>query len=343
MRFTDLFIARPVLAIAINLLLLIAGVAALSALQVRQFPQMQFTVVTVTTIYTGASADLVQGFVTQPLQEQIAAADGVDYLTSESRSSTSVITVYMRLDYPSSAAQSNILAKIQAVRSDLPKEIEDPKLDVSTGDVTQLIYFTLSSDQLNSAEITDYAKRAVQPKFSTVPGVSKIRYYGDREFAMRVWLDPRKLAVYQISAAQVRDAIANNNYQTTAGQVRGQYNTFDIEAKTGIELPEEYGAIIVATGEKGIVRLRDVADISLGAKDADVVVKVRGKPAIIIGIDPTPEANPLDVARGLRDLIPNIERDLPTGVKMEVGTIPRSSSKSRLRRSSIRSSRRRRS
>jgi multidrug efflux pump len=160
-------------------------------------------------------------------------------------------------------------------------------------------------------------KRVVQPKFSTVPGVSKIRYYGDREFAMRVWLDPRKLAVYQVTAAEVRQAIADNNYQTTAGQVRGQYNTFDIEAKTGLELPADYGAIIVATGERGIVRLRDIADVSLGAKDADVVVKVRGKPAILVGIDPTPEANPLDVARGLKELIPIIERDLPSGLKME--------------------------
>jgi hydrophobe/amphiphile efflux-1 (HAE1) family protein len=316
-RFTDLFISRPVLAIAINLLLVVAGLAALASLQIRQFPKMQFTVVTVTTVYTGASADLVQGFVTQPLQEQIAAADGVDYLTSESRSGTSVITVYMRLNYPSAAAQSNILAKIQAVRSDLPEEIEDPKLDISTGDVTQLIYFTLSSDQLNSAEITDYAKRVIQPKFSTVPGVSKIKYYGDREFAMRVWLDPRKLAVYEISAAEVRQAIADNNYQTTAGQVRGQYSTFDIEAKTGLELPEDYGAVIVASGQRGIVRLRDVADVSLGAKDADVVVKLRGKPAVLIGIDPTPEANPLEVARGLKELIPAIERDLPSGLKME--------------------------
>jgi hydrophobe/amphiphile efflux-1 (HAE1) family protein len=316
-RFTDLFIRRPIFAIAINLLLLVAGLAALASLQIRQFPKMQFTVVTVTTVYTGASADLVQGFVTQPLQEQIAAADGVDYLTSESRSGTSVITVYMRLNYPSAAAQSNILAKIQAVRSDLPDEIEDPKLDISTGDVTQLIYFTFSSDQLDSAQITDYVKRVVQPKFSTVPGVSKIRYYGDREFAMRVWLDARKLAVYQITATQVRQAIANNNYQTTAGQVRGQYNTFDIEAKTGLELPDDYGAIIVATGQRGIVRLRDVADVSLGAKDADVVVKVRGKPAILVGIDPTPEANPLDVARGLKGLIPAIQKDLPSGLNME--------------------------
>ena len=179
----------------------------------------------------------------------------------------------MRLNYDPSAAQSNILAKIQAVRSDLPDDIEDPKLDISTGDVTQLIYFTLSSDQLDSAQITDYAKRVIQPKFSTVHGVSKIKYYGDREFAMRIWLDPRKLAVYQISAAEVRHAIANNNYQTTAGQVRGQYNSFDIDAKTDLENPDDYGAIIVASGEKGIVRLRDVADISLGAKEADVRVQ----------------------------------------------------------------------
>ncbi|HSE74833.1 MAG TPA: efflux RND transporter permease subunit [Dongiaceae bacterium] len=317
MRFTDPFIRKPILAIAINLLLLVAGLAALASLQIRQFPRMQFTVVTVSTVYTGASADLVQGFVTQPLQESIAAADGVDYLTSESRSGQSTITVYMRLNYSSADAQSNILAKIQAVRSDLPDEIEDPKLDISTGDVTQLIYFTLSSDQLNSAEITDYAKRVIQPKFSTVPGVSKIKYYGDREFAMRIWLDPRKLAVFQISAAQVRQAIANNNYQTTAGQVRGQYNTFDIEAETGLEVPEDYGAIIVATGDKGIVRLRDVANVSLGAKDADMIVKLRGKPAIVIGIDGTPQSNPLDVAHGLKALIPEIERNLPSGLKME--------------------------
>ncbi len=294
----------------------IAGFAALASLQIRQFPQMQFTVITVTTVYTGASADLVQGFVTQPLQEQIAAADGVDYLTSESRASNSVITVYMRLNYAASAAQANILAKIQAVRADLPKEIEDPKLDISTGDITQLIYFSLSSDTLNSAQITDYAKRVIQPKFSTVPGVSKIRYYGDREFAMRIWLDPRKLAVYEITAADVRNAIANNNYQTTAGQVRGQYNSFDIDAKTGLERPEDFGAIIVASTQKGIVRLRDVADVSLGAKEADVVAKQQGKPAVFIGIDYTPTANPLEVAGGLKALIPEIERNLPVGMTM---------------------------
>jgi len=317
MRFTDIFIKRPVFAIALNLMLLIAGFAALASLQIRQFPRMQFTVVTVTTVYTGASADLVQGFVTQPLQEQIAAADGVDYLTSESRSGTSVITVYMRLNYSSSAAQSNILAKIQAVRADLPKEIEDPKLDISSGDITQLIYFALSSDTMNSAQITDYAKRVIQPKFSTVPGVSKIKYYGDREFAMRIWLDPRKLAVFEISAADVRSAISNNNYQTTAGQVRGQYNSFDIDARTGLELPDDYGAIIVASSSKGIVRLRDVADVSLGAKDADMVVKVRGKPSVFLGIDATPEANPLEVAQGLKGLLPDIERNLPVGLTME--------------------------
>jgi hydrophobe/amphiphile efflux-1 (HAE1) family protein len=317
MRFTDIFIKRPVFAIALNLMLLVAGFAALASLQIRQFPRMQFTVVTVTTVYTGASADLVQGFVTQPLQEQIAAADGVDYMTSESRSGTSVITVYMRLNYSSSAAQANILAKIQAVRADLPKEIEDPKLDISSGDITQLIYFSLSSDAMNSAQITDYAKRVIQPKFSTVQGVSKIKYYGDREFAMRIWLDPRKLAVYQISAADVRSAISNNNYQTTAGQVRGEYNSFDIDARTGLELPDDYGAIVVSSSSKGIVRLRDVADVSLGAKDSDMVVKVRGKPAVFIGIDATPEANPLEVAHGLKGLLPGIERNLPTGLTME--------------------------
>lgn len=267
MRFTDLFIRRPVLAIVINLLLLVAGLAALASLQIRQFPKMQFTVVTVTTVYTGASADLVQGFVTQPLQEQIAAADGVEYLTSESRSGTSVITVYMRLNYPSAAAQSNILAKIQAVRSDLPDEIEDPKLDISTGDVTQLIYFTFSSDQLDSAEITDYAKRVVQPKFSTVPGVSKIRYYGDREFAMRVWLDPRKLAVYQIITAQVRQAIADNNYQTTAGQVRDQYN----KAGNPQYLPtiEKANEVINNTGIAVSKALAGVASSEDALKEAD--------------------------------------------------------------------------
>jgi multidrug efflux pump len=316
--FTDRFISRPVLAIALNILLLVAGLAALASLQIRQFPRMQFTVITVTTVYTGASADLVQGFVTQPMQEQIAAADGVDYLTSESRSGQSTITVYMRLDYDPSAAQSNILAKIQAVRSDLPDDIEDPKLDISTGDVTQLIYFTLSSDQLDSAQITDYAKRVIQPKFSTVQGVSKIKYYGDREFAMRIWLDPRKLAVYQISAAEVRQAIANNNYQTTAGQVRGQYNTFDIDAHTDLENPEDYGAIIVSSGQKGIIRLRDVADISLGAKEIDVLFKLRGQSAVGIGIDGTPQSNPLEVAKGLKALIPEIERNLPSSLKMEV-------------------------
>jgi len=316
--FTDPFIRKPILALTLNLLLVVAGLAAAASLQIRQFPKMQFTVVTVTTVYTGASADLVQGFVTQPLQEQIAAADGVDFLTSESRSGTSVITVYMRLNYSSSLAQANLLAKIQAVRADLPKEIEDPKLDISQGDITQLIYFTVASDQMSAAQITDYAKRVIQPKFSTVPGVSKIKYYGERDFAMRIWLDPRKLAVYGITAKQVRDAISNNNYQTTAGQIRGEYSSFDIDAKTGLEVPDDYGAVIVASNEKGIVRLRDVASVDLGSEDSDMVVKLQGKPALIIGIDPTPEANPLDVAHGLKALLPDLARNLPAGMKLDV-------------------------
>jgi hydrophobe/amphiphile efflux-1 (HAE1) family protein len=316
--FTDAFIRKPILAMTLNLLLVVAGLAAAASLQIRQFPKMQFTVVTVTTVYTGASSDLVQGFVTQPLQEQIAAADGVDYLTSESRSGTSVITVYMQLNYSSSLAQANVLAKIQAVRADLPKEIEDPKLDISQGDITQLIYFTVASDQMSASQITDYAKRVIQPKFSTIQGVSKIKYYGERDFAMRVWLDPRKLAVFGITAKQVRDAISNNNYQTTAGQVRGEYSSFDIDAKTGLELPADYGAIIVASTPKGIVRIRDVASVDLGSEDSDMVVKLQGKPALIIGIDPTPEANPLDVAHGLKGLLPDLQRNLPAGMKLDV-------------------------
>lgn len=317
MRFTDLYIKRPILATALNVLILVAGLAALATLQIRQYPKMSFTVITVTTNYVGASADLVQGFITQPLTQAIASADGIDYLTSSSTNGVSTITVYMRLNYDSSAAQSNILTQIQSVKSQLPKDSDDSKLAITTGESTKLIYLSLSSDVLDAAQITDYAYRVIQPRLATVAGVGTITFYGDRPYAMRIWLDPNKMAVFGLSGSQVQNVLSANNFQTPAGQIRGEYNKFDIDAQTNLTEPEQFSNLVISSSQNGIVRLRDIAKVELGPQNQDIQTAINGKSGVLIAIDPTPNANPIDVANGIKGQLPELEKNLPQGVELK--------------------------
>ncbi|MBL8839210.1 MAG: efflux RND transporter permease subunit, partial [Alphaproteobacteria bacterium] len=314
--FTDRFIHRPVMATSLNVLLFVIGLAALLTLPIREYPETRSTVVTITTPYSGAAADLVQGFVTQPLQQAIASVPGVDYLTSSSTLGVSTIVATMKLNQSPDAAVANVVAQIQSVRWQLPRDIQDPSIKVSTGSSVSIAYVAFTSETMSRNQITDYLQRAVQPVLATVAGVGTVNLYGSQNFAMRIWLDPQRMALYGLTASDIQNALQANNRQTAAGQIRGYFNLFNVDARTSLTSPEEFRGLVVATRSDGLVRLRDVATVELGPQSRDVSGYANGRPAILVAIDPLPAANPLDVADGVRRVLPDVQRNLPSGLTM---------------------------
>src|ERR687887_2300279 len=268
MRFTDLFIRRPVLAIVVNLVIIIAGVQAIRTLNVRQYPRSENAAVTVTTAYVGASAELVRGFVTTPLERVIAAADGIDYIESESRQGVSIIRARLRLNYDASRALAEIGSKVDQVRRDLPPEAEVPILNIESVDSQfASAYLSFSSELLKQNEITDYLVRVVQPRLTALEGVQRADILGARTFAMRIWLKPDRMAAMNISPAQVRQALAANNFLAAVGQTKGSLVQVNLTANTDLRSREEFEQMVVRQSEGATVRLRDVADVVLGAED----------------------------------------------------------------------------
>src|SRR5438270_6284066 len=261
MKFTDLFVRRPVLAIVVNLVILIAGLQAIRSLTVRQFPRSDMANVVVSTAYIGANADLVRGFITAPLERAIAGADGIDYLESSSSQGVSTITVHLKLNYDTNAALTQIQAKVAQVRNQLPPEAEAPIIDLQTADAqTAAAYIGFSSKDLNQNQITDYITRVVQPKFSSISGVQSARIFGDRTFAMRVWLKPEKLAALGISPSQVSDALAANNYLSALGRTKGSMTSVNLVANTDLRSVEDFKNLVVNERGGAVVRRRDIAD-----------------------------------------------------------------------------------
>jgi multidrug efflux pump len=311
-RFTDLFIRRPVLAVVVNLVILIAGLQAVRSLNVRQYPRSEIAAVTVTTAYVGASASLVRGFVTTPLERVIAAADGIDYLESESKQGLSIIKAHLKLNHDANRALSEISSKVDQVRRDLPPEAEVPILNIeSTESQFASAYLSFSSDELKQNEITDYLVRAVQPRLSALEGVQRADILGGRTFAMRIWLRPDRMAALDVSPAQVRAALARNNYLAAVGQTRGALVQVNLTADTDVRTVREFEQLVVREHDGALVRLRDVADVALGAEDYDTSVAFSGRTATFIGIWPLPNANALDVIRRVRGEMEGIQRELP--------------------------------
>lgn len=315
MKFTDIFIRRPVLAVSISLLLLILGLQAISKLQVREYPELTNTTITVSTAYYGAPAEVIQGFITQPLQQAIAESDNLDYLESKSQMGSSTITAYMKIGADSDAALSEIMSKVNSVRARLPKEALDPSVSRSTGSSTSIMYISFSSDSLNQAQIADYLKRTAQPKMVTVAGVSKANVWGP-ELSIRVWLDPNKLAAHNLSAAEVTNALQANNFRAAPGQVKSRFKAINVEANTSLVSKHEFEQLIVASRPQGIVRLSDIAEVEIGALRETVKARSDGSNSIMMAIDPTPTANPLTVAKAVRDMLPEVENSLPDNIKM---------------------------
>src|SRR6266568_2661637 len=319
MKITDLFIRRPVLAIVVNLVILIAGLQAIRSLNVRQYPRSDLSVVSVTTAYVGANADLVRGFITTPLERVIAAADGIDYMESTSAQGLSTINVHLKLNYDTNAALTQIQAKVAQVRNDLPPEAEAPIIDLQTAD-TQFasMYIGFSSTDLDRNQISDYLVRVVQPKLSAISGVQRADILGDRNFAMRLWLKPDQMAARNISPSDVRDSLSKNNYLSALGSTKGSAVSVNLVANTDLRTADEFKQMIVKQQNGVVVRMGEIADVQLGAENYDSDVRFNGQQATFMGIWVLPTANSLDVIKSVRAALPAIQEQLPTGIKLGI-------------------------
>src|SRR5438874_1487876 len=319
MKFTDLFIKRPVLAIVVNLVILIAGLQAIRSLSVRQYPRSDIAVVQVSTVYVGANADLVRGFITTPLERVIASADGIDYMESTSAQGVSTITVHLKLNYDTNAALTQVQAKVAQVRNDLPPEAEAPIIELQTADTEfAAMYIGFSSADLDQNQITDYLTRVVQPKLSAVSGVQRADILGNRTFAMRIWLKPDQMAARGVSPSDVHDALSKNNYLSALGSTKGSMVSVNLVANTDLRTSDEFKQMVVKQQNGVVVRLGEIADVVLGAENYDSDVKFNGETATFMGIWVLPTANSLDVIKQVRNTLPGIREQLPTGMKLGI-------------------------
>ncbi len=317
--FTDLFISRPVLAIVVNLVIIIAGIQAIFTLNVRQYPRSDNASVTVTTAYIGASADLVRGFITTPLERAIAAADGIDYLESQSAQGLSTVRARLKLNYDATKALAEIGSKVDQVRGDLPPEAEVPVINIESADSQfASAYLSFSSDLLQQNEITDYLARVVQPRLTAIAGVQRAEILGARTFAMRIWLKPDRLAAFNLSPVQIRQALAANNVLAAVGRTKGSLIQVNLTTNTDLRSVEEFNNLVVLEKDNTLVRLKDVAEVVLGAEDYDAEVRFSGQTAVFMGIFPLPNANAIDVIQRVRAEMALIEKELPTGLQTTV-------------------------
>ena len=319
MKITDLFIRRPVLALVVNLIIIIAGLQAVRTLNVRQYPRSENAAVTVSTVFVGASAELVRGFITTPLERAIAAADGIEYMESQSSLGLSTIKVRLKLNYDATKALAEISSKVDQVRRDLPPEAEVPIINIESADSQfASAYLSFTSDVLKQNEITEYLVRVVQPRLAAIGGVQRADILGGRTFAMRIWLKPDRMAALNISPAQVDRALAANNFLSALGQSKGSYIQVNLTANTNLNTVDEFKRLAVKDQDNTIVRLEEIADVVLGAEDYDAEVHFSGQTAVFMGIWPLPNANSVDVIKRVRTEMAGIERELPAGMQARV-------------------------
>ena len=318
MSFTDIFIRRPVLASVVSLLILLVGLASVFNLPVRQFPKITNTTITVTTVYPGANADLIKGFITTPIQQAVASAEGIDTMTSSSQQNVSLVTLNLRLDADPDRAVADVLSKIQQIKTVLPRDSQDPVVVKQTGETTALMYMSFNSKDLSGSQITDYLTRVVQPRLQTINGVANAQILGGQVFAMRIWLNPDKMAALGVTPIDIRNALSNNNFTTAAGQVKGDFVQSSINAETSLDNAAAFGKLVVTTRGDALVRLDDVASIELGAESADSSSVFDGLKAVFIGIFATPTSNPLTVIGDVRKAFPDIQKQLPAGMEAAI-------------------------
>jgi multidrug efflux pump len=318
MSFTDIFVRRPVLATVVSLLILVLGLRSLSVLPVLQYPRTQNAVVTITTQYFGADPATVAGFVTTPLENVIAQADGIDYLTSTSQIGTSTITANLRLNFDSGKALTQISTKIDSVLNQLPSGVQRPVITVKIGQTTDAMYIGFNSDILSPSQVTDYLIRVVQPRLQAVPGVQTAELIGGKTFALRAWLDPQKMAAYGLTAAEISAALSGNDYIAGLGATKGEMVQVNLSASTSLHSLEEFRNLVVKQVNGANVKLKDVANVTLGSDDYDSSVAFNGKQAVYIGIQIAPTANLLDVIKAVKEVYPEIAKALPAGLSSEI-------------------------
>jgi multidrug efflux pump len=319
MKFTYLFIRRPVLAIVVNLLIVIAGLQAIASLNVRQYPRNENATITITTIYVGASADLVRGFITTPLERAIAAADGIDYIESQSSQGVSTIRARLKLNYEPTKALAEISSKVDQVRNDLPPEAEVPVINIESAESQfASAYLSFSSDVLQQNEITDYLVRLVQPRLTAIEGIQRADILGARVFAMRIWLKPDRMAAFNITPTQVRESLAANNFLSALGQTKGALIQVNLTANTDLHTVEEFKRLVLREEDGAVIRLGDVADVELGAESYDTEVRFSGQTAVFMGIWPLPNANSLDVMDRVSAEMKSIQESLPSGMTARI-------------------------
>lgn len=318
MKFTDHFIQRPVMATVISLLIFCVGLRAIFELPVRQFPLLENTAITITTSYPGADPELMQGFITTPIEKAIASAEGVDYITSTSADSVSNIVAHIRLNFNPNTALVDIMSKVAQTRNQLPRESNEPVIVKGTGRSFALMYIGFYSKQMSSQQITDYLTRVVQPEIETIKGVGSAKILGKHTFAMRIWLNPVKMAALHVTAQQVMQALQNNNYQSAAGSTRGDYVTVTIKAKTDLVSTKQFSNLVVAEKNGVLVRLKDIAKVVLGSQTYNNSVVFNGQGAVFMGVAATPSANPLSMIRRVRQALPGIINNFPNTLKGKI-------------------------
>src|SRR6202045_2591910 len=318
MSFTDIFIRRPVLASVISLLILLAGIQSGLKLQLRQFPELSSATITITTVYPGANADLIKGFITTPLMQAVASAEGIDTLVSNSQQNTSTITLNLLLNANADRAVADVLAKVNQVKYLLPREAFDPIVVKQTGDSTAVLYMSFNSKVLTPSQITDYLNRVVQPRLQTIDGVANAQILGGQTFAMRVWLNPNRMAARGVTPADVSAALAANNFTTAAGEIKGDFIQTSINAETSLDSAKAFGQLVIAARGDALIRLGDIAEIELGPESVDSSSAFEGLKAVFIGIYATPTANPLDVIDDVRKAFPELQSQLPAGLNASI-------------------------
>src|SRR5438105_3156818 len=319
MTFTDVFIRRPVLALVVNLVIIIAGLQAIRTLNVRQYPKLESATVSVRTAYVGANADLVRGFITTPLERAIAAADGIDYIESQSDQGISTINVRLKLNFNAANALADISARVNQVRADLPPEAEVPAINIEPSDAQiAAMYLSFGSTILEDNQVTDYLIRVVQPRLSAIEGVQRADILGGRTFAIRAWLKPDRMAALNVSPSQVRQALSANNYLSAVGQTKGQLVQVNLTASTDLKSVDEFRKLVIREENGALVRLSDVAEVVLGADTYDQDVRLSGDRAVFMGVWVLPNANSVDVIARVRKEVEVLQKELPTGMNATV-------------------------
>lgn len=317
--FTDIFIKRPVLSLVISLLILVVGLNALFTLPIRQYPKMENTVVTVTTVYPGATPSVVQGFITSPIEKLVASADGVDYVTSDSYLGASVVTAYIKLNFDPNAAFTSVFSQAAQARNQLPRDAQPSIVQKTTGAGIDLMYLSFNSNHLSAPEITDYISRVIRPQLQTITGVSQVELLGSSTFAMRVWLNTETMAGLNVSPDDVRQALEQNNFISAPGTTKGFLTAYTVNAQTNLHNPTEFGNIVIKNNNGSIVHLNDIAQIKLGAQSYDTNVTFNNRPAVFIGITATPTANPLSLINEVKQKLPQLKANFPPSLFVKVG------------------------